>query len=590
MNFDKVPMYSDGKNTVYDVRDTPYSIFGNESKSKYLLYPNISYGKDYPSGYADYDIFRILNCIKITPDLNAIFSKITLESSFSQAMMEDVLLSDNLIEETESSQPVNVEKEVLKMDVSELSNLLKKHGITASGKKKKLVKLAIKNIPGHEFGTGEFKITSEGEKFLDEFNWISLYGWALEDFEFNDFYKYIDEHDGDSIFLALNFVDEHFALAKSKEDFEYYDNCYKSRALVYFFDDNDLNNALKTELERFIIRLNPEFLSYGEYYVTYLIFNPENIYNIKVCLKELDIDDLETLFNEIWNSINFKKEYVSSQIALEYLEKLLDDEDFDELSEEFNNKYFETYDELFNIGKYLYRKGDYSLAADYFDFSLEIKPGQTDALYYKAMTFCEMKDYEYSMEIIDEAIEIDSQDSRLWNIKAICAEELGESDNAVDYFDYSIILDSNNVTALNDYAIFFARNEEFDSALEYFDKAIEADKTNIGPILYKAKVYIELKDWENAEACYREAQRVDGENELYFSERAMYYVIREDFKKAIECCDECLKINGNKASALLLKTMSLLELGDEKAAEECRDKLSKTDSNFIPALGDLFHS
>ena len=115
-----IKMYSKNFNDM-----DPNSIFNKKSDTKYMLYATVEYGKDYPSGYVDYDIFRILNRIDYGDNLNDIFSTINLESSFTNSMMQNILIDNNFIEATDSSDDINIKKEALKMNPSELSALLK---------------------------------------------------------------------------------------------------------------------------------------------------------------------------------------------------------------------------------------------------------------------------------------------------------------------------------------------------------------------------------------------------------------------------------------------------------------------------------
>lgn len=166
--------------------------------------------------------------------------------------------------------------------------------------------------------------------------------------------------------------------------------------------------------------------TYSSYYSEYLIFNPDNIYAIKLYAGELGIDDIKGLFFKIWDSLNLEKEYVSKEIAFEYLERLFEDEDYDEVSDEFEIKYFESPEEYFNIAMDYYNDGEYYSASDYFNLTLEMKPKQTEALYYLAISYYNMNDNESAMEVIDEAIEIKPDDGRFWSIKATCCSDLDQ--------------------------------------------------------------------------------------------------------------------------------------------------------------------
>ena len=118
-------------------------LFLNDSDNefKYVLDKDIVYGKDYPSGYVDWDLYRVLNCMENGHDLDSILFRLNFNSSLSIEMIKDVLINQNLIESIGSDNTIDIKEEISKLNASELSNLLKKYNIPVSGKKKKLMKL-----------------------------------------------------------------------------------------------------------------------------------------------------------------------------------------------------------------------------------------------------------------------------------------------------------------------------------------------------------------------------------------------------------------------------------------------------------------
>ena len=199
-------------------------------------------------------------------------------------------------------------------------------------KKKKLVKLILKNnlIPYNY--TGKCRLSKEGEKFLDEMNWIGIYDKYLSKFEFDDFYNNIDHNDDlyNQILVLLDkYLDKSFEMLPV-------DDCYEAISDIYY-QINDYESCLIQSLKRFILRLNPSH-SYQAFYMEYDVFDEHNIGLIKESLSNLDIN-IEEFFNKIWDEFKLNNYYSTKDVAVTYLNKTLDDLDLKELSDEYYDKY-----------------------------------------------------------------------------------------------------------------------------------------------------------------------------------------------------------------------------------------------------------
>ena len=329
-------IYSDDNNIVYDIRNTPYSIF-NHKNTKHVLDENIVFGKDYPTGSFDYDTYQILFYLKKEPKLDEIFRNIELKTIYGEQILRENIIKHNYITSVDSDNNIDLEDEILKMDISELSNILKKHGINTSGKKKKLVKLALENVKPFDFDNCEFKVTKNGEKFLNDFKWIELYDICLYDFEFDDFYKFIDENESsDLIQTAFDYINKHLEHAHECKDFGYVSDCINARAFIYIYI-NDVYESLKEEIKNYIFRINPIY-DYEEYYSLDILLDYQNIISINSYASQLEIDNLEELFNNIWDSMKLEKEFISKNEAYKLLNELFDEKQFDDLCENYLNK------------------------------------------------------------------------------------------------------------------------------------------------------------------------------------------------------------------------------------------------------------
>ena len=328
-------IYSNDNNVVYDLRNSPYSIF-NHKNTGHVLDEDIVFGKDYPTGSFDYDTYQILFYLKNEPNLDKIFRNLELKTIHGEHLLRQNIIENSYIIPI-ASDNISLKDEILKMDANELSNILKKHGIIASGKKKKLIKLALENVTSLDFENCEFELTENGEKFLRDFEWIDLYDVCLNDFEFDDFYKFIDENAPyDLIQTGFEYIDKHLSHAHECEDFGYVSDCINARAFIYIYAD-ETYESLKEEIRNYIFRINPIY-DYKEYYSMYFLLDYHDIEGIRIYASQLEINNLEEIFNNIWESMNLEKEFISKKEAYQFLNELFDEEKFDDLCENYLNE------------------------------------------------------------------------------------------------------------------------------------------------------------------------------------------------------------------------------------------------------------
>ena len=311
------------------------SLYSDEDSDKYALEEYIIYGKDYPTEYMNYNLYNVLKRLKDDSDLYDVYTKVEFKNLYSTEILTNILINDNYIEAVDLEE-INVEKEVNKKSAQELSDLLEKEGITASGKKKKLVKMAVKSVPPIKFCT-KFSVTSKGDEFIKDFSWFDIYDECLIAFNLNDVSKYLDDHKNEDNIDVLNeYIVDHIDLAHEKEDFQYLDDCYISLSLFYMYL-KDYENCLCASLNEIILKFNPVYEYELDYAIYNIIYKP-NIEKIKKCLEKVDID-IEELFYEMWDLKDSKEDFCSKEEGFSFLKRALDGEDLDDLSDEYEEKF-----------------------------------------------------------------------------------------------------------------------------------------------------------------------------------------------------------------------------------------------------------
>ena len=208
--------------------------YGGESEDEYYMdefedncykLDNTEYGKDYPVSY-DRQMYHLLDSLNMGADYFMAMNFIESEIS-SYEMLTQLMLQSGLIKtEGKKIDWINRGDSFKKDDLKEI---LRENNLKISGSKPELLKrLADNNVAYGE----TFKITDEGKKYLKEFSWIEFYEEFLYDFDFDDFYKYKDNHEGKLIDLSLNYLNEHIDLARRIDDVEYLENCVLTKKII----------------------------------------------------------------------------------------------------------------------------------------------------------------------------------------------------------------------------------------------------------------------------------------------------------------------------------------------------------------------
>ena len=312
--------------------DAEYSEFSvdEENDEEYCLDETENDDKDYQFNY---EVYLIVDFVSQTKQLDGIFTN----SYYLRPEMKDILKKHVLDKKyVFSTSDVNYKKGLInKMNVSELSALLKKNGIPASGKRKKLIKLLEKNIDSLDMGTGEYNLTETGEKFLKDCEWIKIYESTLDSFSFNDYNRFVEKSTGDNyIEITRKYLNEHFKNAQKKENFKYLHECIIADTFLSAYE-HDSKKELKGELREFIWRINPVY-DFKEFYEKYELIDIENINRIKILCEQLEIQNFKRFFYNVWDRQNLT-ESVTADEGFKFLNTLLESKNIEKESLKFYN-------------------------------------------------------------------------------------------------------------------------------------------------------------------------------------------------------------------------------------------------------------
>ena len=253
-----------------------------------------------------------------------------LKTPYGERILFQILTEDKYVK------PLNTEN-MNNNDYSddELLNMFEKQGIDVKGKEETYLKIAKRS--SFKINSNPYEITEKREKFLSDYYWVTIYNVAFYLCDYNDYYRYLDTHDGELIDVSFDYAKEHMRLAHEKEDFAYLDFCYSAHHDLCIFA-NDLDKYSEWIFKRFILRLNPIY-DYENFYENNLVFDLEIIALIKSSIKQLHITDLKSYFKKIWDSEKIENQQMTFEECYRWLKQAVKVEDMRPISIKYRQKY-----------------------------------------------------------------------------------------------------------------------------------------------------------------------------------------------------------------------------------------------------------
>ena len=132
-------------------------------------------------------MYNILSELDKNPNLMEVISQMELKTPYGEQILFQILTKQNYVK-TITGKNMNIND----LSSEELQNMLKKQGRNATGKRKKLLKIAKPYITN--VNSNQYEITKKCEKFISDNFWITIYEVAFYLCDYNDYYKYIDTH------------------------------------------------------------------------------------------------------------------------------------------------------------------------------------------------------------------------------------------------------------------------------------------------------------------------------------------------------------------------------------------------------------
>ena len=233
-----------------------------------------------------------------------------------------------------------------------------------------------------------------------------------------------------------------------------------------------------------------------------------------------------------------------------------------------NNKHLQS---LINLYSIYFNRGDYEIAINFIDKSLELE--NNNAIFLRDKSFClhslkqsdealllalqsysfnnkdtitinnlalikiALHKYEEAKEFLLKGLEIDPKNLYLINTLGRCYSFLYQKKNAINCFEKAIKIQPNAAQPINNLAGFYLDDGEYKRALDLYKKALIFDPNNITILANIAKTYSSLnKDELTLEYCERCLQ-IDSSNSMVRKTYALALLKTQQYKKGWQYFD-----------------------------------------------------
>jgi tetratricopeptide (TPR) repeat protein len=141
--------------------------------------------------------------------------------------------------------------------------------------------------------------------------------------------------------------------------------------------------------------------------------------------------------------------------------------------------------------------------------TLQIDPGNINALNSKGVVFEELKEYKKALETYDGALGVDSEYATAWYNRGNTLSKMRKYKDAVKSYDKALEINPENVKALYNKGAVFGDTGKYLEALDCYDKFIELNSENVKVWYFRGTVLQKLGKLQEALESYDTALGLD---------------------------------------------------------------------------------
>ena len=228
-------------------------------------------------------------------------------------------------------------------------------------------------------------------------------------------------------------------------------------------------------------------------------------------------------------------------------------------------------------------KMNYASSLDDFKKCLSLEPGNSEALYYRAGTYLNIRDYGKALADCDSVIAHNKKYENIYIIRGMILGRMGRKEEAIDNFCKGIEADKLNLNSYVERGAEYMEMDKPELAMKDFEKVLEKDSMNTYAIFERAQAKMKLKDYKGALKDLNRVIELSPDNELAYFNRA---VIESNEKQSNEALSDYFHLLKHKPDNILLffnMGLTLYELGNIDGSIKAFDEAIKLYPDYAEA-------
>ena len=309
-----------------------------DDREKFSLIYDGNVPKDYDRSQLQYTFDFIYLVLKRDASIDGAIRGVANEYGLSEDYLKDYLVENKYILNRTNKNLIN--EQLKQYNTKALKKLLKKHGLKASGKRKRIEERIIEsNLIG-----SEYYLSSKSRVFYkNKKRRIRIFNDCLSDYyyfnEFNDYY--MDNYRKKEAKIPIEYIKKH--IEKAIEDKNHKNYTYNTQVMIkHYHDKENYRRMLEYVLKNYCMNLNPiwridDLKNHGGFHIS--------ICNYLILLQEkLSKNIIISNYYLVWDSFNFDRIIVPKYEGYRILKDILHLKDYYKIIKDLNSRFYDNDD------------------------------------------------------------------------------------------------------------------------------------------------------------------------------------------------------------------------------------------------------